>query len=690
MTNTQNNQYSSWNIQILEWLEAVRKRPWMYIWSTWIAGLHHLIWEIVDNSIDEAMAWYCKNIGVTIQVDWWVFVEDDWRWIPVDKHEKTGKSWVETVMTVLHAWWKFGWDASWYKVSWGLHWVWASVVNALSEKVVVQVHRDGKIYMQEYSRWNVVSWDLKVIWESKKTWTTVLFYPDSKVFETLDFDTTTILTRIRQQAYLTKWITISFKDMRTSPIIRQKFYFEWWVASYVRHLNRNKQVLWEVFYINKELSECTIEIWMQYNETFNENVMTFANNIFTPEWWMHLTWFKSALTRTLNNYAKAKDLLKEKDWALTAEDVREWLTTVISVKIANPQFEWQTKWKLGNPEVRTLTETTFWNALSQFLEENPNEWKAIVWKALLAARARIAARAARDTVLRKWVLEWVWLPGKLADCSSKIPAESEIFIVEGDSAWGSAKQWRDRRTQAILPLRGKILNVEQARLDRMLANNEVKDLIIAMWTWIWEMFDVEKLRYHKIVIMTDADVDWAHIRTLLITLFYRYFKDIIEKWHLYIAQSPLYKIWKWKETQYAYTDEAKFAFLKSKWVWDDDIEWAAEELWTWTWWSEFEEWQRDALISAWFSWLSAEEAWTEEVKVKVQKWNIQRYKGLWEMNPDQLWETTMDPNVRKMLKVTIEDWEKANQIFEILMWSEVLPRKHFIQTHAKWAKNIDV
>lgn len=685
----ENNEYSAWNIQILEGLEAVRKRPWMYIWSTWVTGLHHLIWEIVDNSIDEAMAWHCNNISVTIQNDGWVFIEDDWRWIPVDIHEKTWKSWVETVMTVLHAWWKFWWDASWYKVSWGLHWVWASVVNALSEKLIINVHRDWKIYTQEYSKWFVISWDLKVIWETKKTWTNVLFYPDPSVFETLDFDSHTILTRIRQQAYLTKWIAISFRDLRTEPNIRQKFYFEWWVASYVRHLNRNKNVLWDVFYINKELSECTIEIWMQYNETYNENVMTFANNIFTPEWWMHLTWFKSALTRTINNYAKAKEFIKEKDWSLTAEDVREWLTVVISVKLPNPQFEWQTKWKLWNPEIRTLTETTFWTALSEFLEQNPTDWKSIIWKALLAARARVAARAARDTVLRKWALEWAGLPWKLSDCSSKVPEESEIFIVEGDSAWGSAKQARDRKIQAILPLRGKILNVEQARLDRMLGNNEVKDLIIAMWTWIGEMFDIEKLRYFKIVIMTDADVDWAHIRTLLITLFYRYFKDIINKWHLYIAQSPLYKIWRWKETQYAFTDEEKLEFLKSKWVMDDDIEWAAIELWEW-WLTEFEQWQKEALSSAGFTWLSNDQAWWEEVKVKVQKWNIQRYKGLWEMNPDQLWDTTMDPSVRKMLKVTINDWEKANQIFETLMWSEVLPRKHFIQTHAKWVKNLDV
>ncbi len=677
--------YSAWNIQILEWLEAVRKRPWMYIWSTGITGLHHLIWEIVDNSIDEAIAGYCKNVNIIVQEDGWVLIEDDWRWIPVDKHAKSWKSWVETIMTVLHAWWKFWGDESWYKVSWWLHWVWASVVNALSEKTVVSVHRDWKIYYQEYSKGKVVSWDLKVTWETKKTWTHVLFYPDTGMFETVEFEASTIVARIRQQAYLTKWITISFKDLRVSPTIRQKFYFEWWVSSYVRHLNWNKEVVWESFYLNKDVDDCVIEIWMQYNEWFNENVMTFANNIFTPEWWMHLTWFKSALTRTINAYAKNKDIMKEKDWNLTAEDVREWLTAVISIKIAEPQFEGQTKWKLWNPEVRKAVETTFWLALSNFLEENPQDAKAMIWKSMLAARARLAARAARDTVLRKWALEWAGLPWKLADCTSKIPEESEIFIVEGDSAGGSAKQWRDRFTQAILPLRGKILNVEQARLDRMLNNNEVKDLIIALWTWIWDMFDLEKLRYHKIVIMTDADVDWAHIRTLLITLFFRYFKEVIETGHLYIAQSPLYKISKWKESFYAYTDEEKFSILKDKWVddWSNDSAWEFQDKE-----DEFEKWQREALETAWFEWLSS--VWESVVKKKASKWNIQRYKGLWEMNPEQLWETTMDPNERKMLKITVNDWEKANKIFETLMWSEVLPRKHFIQTHARGVKNLDV
>ena len=680
--------YSAWNIQILEWLEAVRKRPWMYIWTTWIDWLHHLIWEIVDNSIDEAIAGHCTHIDIKIQEDWSIFVEDNWRWIPVDKHAKSWKSWVETIMTILHAWWKFWWDESWYKVSWWLHWVWASVVNALSEKTMIWVHREWKIYYQEYSKGKVVSWDLKVTGETNKTWTSVQFYPDPSIFEITKVDAHTIISRLRQQAYLTKWINISFKDLQSQPNVRQKFYFEGWVSSYVRHLNRKKDSIWDIFYLNKETENCVVEIWLQYNQWFNENVMTFANNIFTPEWWTHLTWFKSALTRTINNYAKSKEFLKDKDWALTAEDVREWLTTVISVKLADPQFEWQTKWKLWNPEIRKSVEANFWAALSDFLEENPQDAKSIIWKSLLAARARIAARSARDTVLRKWALEWAGLPWKLADCTSKVPEDSEIFIVEGDSAWGSAKQWRDRFTQAILPLRGKILNVEQARIDRMLNNNEIKDLIIAFWTWIWDIYDIEKLRYHKIIIMTDADVDGAHIRTLLITFFFRYFKDIINNGHLFIAQSPLYKISKWKESYYAFTDEEKLSILQKHWVTDEtsledsNSDWESPVL---------DAEQKEILESAWFEWLTSESESEEVVsKPKTWKWNIQRYKGLWEMNPDQLWETTMDPNSRQMLKITIEDWEKANEIFETLMWSEVLPRRHFIQSHAKWVKNLDI
>ena len=673
--------YSASSIQVLEGLEAVRKRPWMYIWSTWITGLHHMIWEIVDNSIDEAMAGYATSVEIRIKEDWSVEVEDDGRWIPVDKHQKTWKSALETVMTVLHAWWKFWWEESWYKVSWWLHWVWASVVNALSNKTCAYVHKDWKIYYQEYAKWKIVSWDVKEIWTTKKNWTIIQFWPDDTIFETIEFDVSTVVNRIRQQAYLTKWITISVKDERTNPAFRKKFYFEWWVKSYVQHLNRNKNWISKIFHCEVDSKECAIEIWFQYNESFNENVLTFANNILTPEWWMHLTWFKTALTRTINSYAKSKDILKEKDTNLTADDVREWLTAIISIKIWDPQFEWQTKWKLWNPEVRWAVEKAFWQAFSEFLEENPNDWKSIINKWLLASRARIAARAARDTVIRKWALEWATLPWKLADCSSRKPELSEIYIVEWDSAGGSAKMWRDRETQAILPLRGKVLNVEQARLDRILWNNEIKNLIIALWTWIWENFNLEKLRYHKVVLMTDADVDGLHIRTLLCTLFFRYFKELIERWHLYIAQPPLFKIWKWKNIHYAYSDDEKDQILKANWavIWNEEEK--SED-------SEFDEWQKEALESAWFENLTKE--WEKPKKKSWAKWNIQRYKWLWEMNPDQLWDTTMDPTVRKMLKVTIEDAEEADKIFETLMGSEVAPRRHFIQTHAKDVKDLEV
>lgn len=673
--------YSASSIQVLEGLEAVRKRPWMYIWSTWITGLHHMIWEIVDNSIDEAMAGYATSVEIRIKEDWSVEVEDDGRWIPVDKHQKTWKSALETVMTVLHAWWKFWWEESWYKVSWWLHWVWASVVNALSNKTCAYVHKDWKIYYQEYAKWKIVSWDVKEIWTTKKNWTIIQFWPDDTIFETIEFDVSTVVNRIRQQAYLTKWITISVKDERVSPSFRKKFYFEWWVKSYVQHLNRNKNWISKIFHCEVDSKECAIEIWFQYNESFNENVLTFANNILTPEWWMHLTWFKTALTRTINSYAKSKDILKEKDTNLTADDVREWLTAIISIKIWDPQFEWQTKWKLWNPEVRWAVEKAFWQAFSEFLEENPNDWKSIINKWLLASRARIAARAARDTVIRKWALEWATLPWKLADCSSRKPELSEIYIVEWDSAGGSAKMWRDRETQAILPLRGKVLNVEQARLDRILWNNEIKNLIIALWTWIWENFNLEKLRYHKVVLMTDADVDGLHIRTLLCTLFFRYFKELIERWHLYIAQPPLFKIWKWKNIHYAYSDDEKDQILKANWavIWNEEEK--SED-------SEFDEWQKEALESAWFENLTKE--WEKPKKKSWAKWNIQRYKWLWEMNPDQLWDTTMDPTVRKMLKVTIDDAEEADKIFETLMGSEVAPRRHFIQTHAKDVKDLEV
>lgn len=629
--------WSYWaeSIQVLEWLEPVRKRPWMYIWSTDERWLHHLVWEIVDNSIDEAMAWHCDTITVIFWTDWSCSVEDNGRWIPTAPHPKTWKSTLETILTVLHAWWKFGWGG--YKVSWGLHWVWSSVVNALSTRLEATVHREWKIFFQAFERW-VSTWDIQTIWKSDKTWTVIKFWPDAEIFkETITFSYKTVLARLRQQAYLTKWITLIIVDERTNE--RYKFYFEWWIKSYVNFLNKTEDIIWDVFYVEKEKSDIYVEVAMQYNKEFSNNIISFVNNIHTPEWWTHMVWFRTALTRTINKYARDKGILKEKDQNLTNEDVVEWLTAVISVKVIDPQFEWQTKAKLGTSEARWAVDSVFSEKFLEYLEENPSNAKAIIEKVFLAAKARLAARAARDTIIRKWALEWMTLPGKLADCSSRKPELSELYIVEGDSAWGSAKQWRNREFQAILPLRGKILNTEQARIDKIFANQEIKNLIIAMWTSVWETFDITKLRYHRIVIMTDADVDGAHIRTLLLTFFFRYFKEVIEWGYVYIAQPPLYKLSKWKNSWYVYTEEQKFEVQqRENIVWD----------------------------------------------------NIQRYKWLWEMNPDQLWETTMDPEQRKMYKVTIDDAKKADEIFKILMWDEVAPRRRFIQTRAKHVKNLDV
>lgn len=679
--------YSASNIQVLEGLEAVRKRPGMYIGGTGIAGLHHLLWEIVDNSIDEAMAGYCKNIYITMLADGGVSVEDDGRGIPVDKHEKTGKSALETVMTVLHAGGKFGGEASGYKVSGGLHGVGASVVNALSIKVVADVHRDGKIYQQEYAQGKIISGDVKEIGKTKKTGTVITFYPDPEIFkETLEMDYETILTRIRQQAYLTKGITISLEDKRGEKPVRKRFYFEGGVKSYVQHLNEGREVIGSVVYVERSTPECTLEVAMQYNNSFNEHIVSFANNIHTPGGGTHLTGFRSALTRVLNTYARQKEFLKEKDENFTAEDVREGLTSVISVKLGDPQFEGQTKDKLGNPDIRGAVESAFADSLTQFLEENPYDAREIIGKCSLASRARIAARAARDTVIRKGALEGMTLPGKLADCSSKDPSLSEIFIVEGDSAGGSAKQGRNREIQAILPLKGKILNVEQSRLDKMLANNEVKNIITALGVGIGEMFDVEKLRYHKIVIMTDADVDGAHIRTLILTLFYRYFREVVERGHVYIAQPPLYKVSKGKQSWYIAPGQDINEVVGDAVTLDTaNVTEAGEEVAE----EEFEEGQKEALESAGFENLTAEGA--EEVKAeKKAKYSIQRYKGLGEMNPEQLWETTMDPERRTMLQVSIDDAEKADAVFETLMGAEVLPRRRFIQHHAKGVKNLDI
>ncbi|MBN1258745.1 DNA topoisomerase (ATP-hydrolyzing) subunit B [Candidatus Peregrinibacteria bacterium] len=679
--------YSADSIQVLKGLEPVRKRPGMYIGTTDVRGLHHLVWEVLDNAIDEAMSGYAEKIMVIINEDGSVTVADNGRGIPVDKHKDTGLSALETVLTTLHAGGKFGGDASGYKVSGGLHGVGVSVVVALSTRLVAEVRRDGKVYRQEYKNAKAVS-GVKVVGDTKSTGTAITFWPDPKVFETIVFDTPTIINRLRQQAYLTKAVTISFEDRRpklyegkvaNSGMYKYRFHFEGGIRSYVKHINTNKDPVSDIIYIEKDAAEGKVEIAMQYTQSYTETEITFANNIHTPEGGMHLTGFRSALTRTLNAYARNKGFLKEKDENMSNEDVREGLTIVISVKVRDPQFEGQTKSKLGNPEIRGAVETFVNEKLAEYLEENPSEAKLIISKGMLATRARLASRVARETVLRKGALEGMTLPGKLADCTSRNPEESEIYIVEGDSAGGSAKQGRDRHTQAILPLRGKILNVEQARLDKMLANNEIKALIIAMGTGIGETFDITKLRYHRIVIMTDADVDGAHIRTLLLTFFYRYFKPLIEAGHIYIAQPPLYKMAKGKDVHYAYSDETKEEILKGWGIKGELPEETGEEGP-----EEITEEDTDEKLT--------KKSKGKEAKKPVSgiRVSIQRYKGLGEMNPEQLWETTMDPEQRTMLKVSVQDAEMADAIFDTLMGSEVLPRRKFIQTHAKKVKNLDI
>ncbi len=630
--------YDASKIQVLEGLDAVRRRPGMYIGTTSITGLHHLVWEVLDNAIDEAMAGFCTEITVLINEDGSVSVEDNGRGIPVDKNAKTKKSGLETVMTILHAGGKFGGDASGYKVSGGLHGVGVTVVNALSTKLIAEVFRDGKHYEQTYLIGKATA-DVKAIGKSDKRGTKVTFFPDTSIFDTVVFDFKTIKTRCRQQAYLTKGVRIFLADLREDPIKRDAFYFENGIVSYVDHLNVGKQRFGEIFYTEKDVPEGKVEIALQYTDTFQETIYGFANNIFTPEGGMHITGFKSALTRTVNTYAKKAEFIKEKDESLQAEDVREGLTAVVSVKLGQPQFEGQTKSKLGNAEMRTAVESVLNQTLADFLEQNPDTAKAIASKCILTSRARLAAKAARDSIVRKGALEGMTLPGKLADCSSRSPELSELFIVEGDSAGGSAKQGRDREFQAILPLKGKIMNTEQARMDKVLANEEIKNLVIALGTAIGDVFNLEKLRYHKMIIMTDADVDGAHIRTLILTLMYRYFRVLIENGHVYIAQPPLYKLSKGKKMWYVQSDEEKDTVVK-----------------------------REA----------------------IDPRNIQRYKGLGEMNANELWETSMDPTKRNLLKVNIENAEEADHIFDVLMGDNVAPRKKFIQTHARNVVNLDI
>lgn len=630
--------YGAEQIQVLEGLEAVRKRPGMYIGSTSGKGLHHLVWEIVDNSIDEALAGFCNEINVFIEEDNSITVKDNGRGIPVDIQEKMGRPAVEVIMTVLHAGGKFGGGG--YKVSGGLHGVGASVVNALSTELEVYVHREGKIHLIKFERGAVVK-ELEVIGTTDKTGTITHFKPDGEIFtETLVYEYDILATRLRELAFLNRGIKITIEDKRVENKLNE-YYYEGGIKSYVEHLNRTKEVIHEEpIYIDGERDGISVEVALQYNEGYTDNIYSFANNIHTYEGGTHESGFKTALTRVINDYARKNGLIKENDTNLSGEDVREGLTAIVSVKHPDPQFEGQTKTKLGNSEVRAITDTVFASHFEKFMLENPTVARKIIDKGLMAARARLAAKKARELTRRKSALEVSSLPGKLADCSSKDPYESELYIVEGDSAGGSAKQGRDRHFQAILPLKGKILNVEKARLDKILSNNEVRAMITAIGTGIGEDFEISKARYHKIVIMTDADVDGAHIRTLILTFFYRYMRKILEAGYIYIAQPPLYKVQQGKRIEYAYNDkelERIFAELPSQ-----------------------------------------------------PKPNIQRYKGLGEMNPEQLWETTMDPEKRSMLQVSLEDAIEADETFEMLMGEKVEPRRNFIEANAQYVKNLDI
>jgi len=676
--------YDAKDIYVLEGLEPVRRRPGMYIGSTGLSGLHHLIWEVVDNSIDEAMADYCDEIWLILHKNNYITVIDNGRGIPVDIHPHTKTSALETVLTTLHAGGKFGGES--YKVAGGLHGVGVSVVCGLSKWLKATVKRNGKVYIQEYIK-GKKSFSVKMIgsvdkialretveYETKdknsdfeinedllkripyfERGTTITFSPDDEIFSEINFSWTKILEHLRQQAYLTRGIKINIADCRRKNQDDQKddnesndyliysFYFEGGIKSYVDYLNRHEKVLHDrVFYCSKEYEGLLVEAALQYTEDIQSHEISFANNIYTEEGGMHQTGFRAALTRVINDYARKNDYIKKDEPNLTGDDIREGLTSIVSVKLGEPQFEGQTKAKLGNPEARTAVEKIIGETFFEYLEESPQDAKAIIGRSLLAQKAREAARKAKETVIRKGVLEGASLPGKLADCSSRDPKRTELFIVEGDSAGGSAKQGRNRDFQAILPLRGKILNVERARLHRILGSKEIKSLIIALGTAIAEEFNLAKLRYDKIVIMTDADVDGAHICTLLLTLFYRYFKPLIEAGHLYIAQPPLYRIKAGKKQVYIYSDE-----------------------------------QKDELVDKY-------------QKESINKIEIQRYKGLGEMNPSQLWETTMDPDRRQMKQVSIEDAEEADNVFDVLMGEDVAPRKRFIQTHAREVKNLDV
>jgi DNA gyrase subunit B len=651
-----NSSYSSEQITVLEGLEPVRKRPGMYIGGTGIEGLHHLVWEIIDNGIDEALAGYATAVSVKLQADGGVTIIDDGRGIPTDIHPKTGKSTVETVLTVLHAGGKFGGGG--YKVSGGLHGVGSSVVNALSKRLIVTVRREGKVFQQEYERGAPKS-DLKAIDKTDQTGTEITFYPDETIFPEINFNYETILDRLRHAAYLTKGIRTSIEDERSGD--SYSFYFEGGIQSYVKHLNIGKEVVDDdIFYVDKQVEESQVEIALQYSDAYTETIKQFANNVPNPDGGTHLTGFRAALTRVINDYARKQGLLKEKEENLSGEDTREGLTCIILVKLPDPQFEGQTKGKLGNPEVRGYVESVMNEYFAYYLEEHPAVGRKIVNKALLAARARKAARAARDNILRKGVLDGASMPGKLADCSNKDPKDSELYLVEGDSAGGSAKSGRDSKSQAILPLRGKVLNVERARLDKMLANNEIVNLIKAMGVGIEESFDISTLRYHRIIIMTDADVDGSHISTLLMTFFFRYMKAVVDGGHVYLAKPPLFEL-------------VKPGRKNPVFIYDED--------------------ELDKVLDA-----TIAKRKVEGVKVNPEDEQYKqagfieqkRYKGLGEMDAEQLFETTMNPEKRVLVQVRVEDAEKADAIFNKLMGSEVELRKSFIQANAKFVKDLDI
>ena len=626
--------YEARDIQVLEGLDAVRRRPGMYIGSTDVRGLHHLVYEVVDNSIDEALAGACDRIEISIHPDGSVTVVDNGRGIPVEIHEQTGRSALEVVHTILHSGAKFG--AGGYKVASGLHGVGVSAVNALSEWLEVEVKRDSKLYAQRYERGVPVT-PVKAIGKAKGTGTKTTFLPDSEIIQTFNYKFDALVQRFREMAFLTRGLTIHFLDERDER--EMTFYFEGGITSFVRYLNKNRTVLHAPIHVEKRVDSAMVEAAIQYTDGYSESVYAFANNINTVDGGTHLTGFRSALTRTLNDYARRNSLLKDNEPNFTGEDTREGLTAILSVKLTDPQFESQTKAKLGNAEIKGQVESVLSEALSRFLEENPRPAKVIIEKCLTASRARVAARHARDLVIRRSALESSTLPGKLADCSERDPAKTELFVVEGDSAGGSAKQGRDRHFQAILPLRGKILNTERARLDRILKNKEIQALISALGAGIGDQFDLSGLRYHRIIVMTDADVDGAHIRTLLLTFLFRYMEPLIENGHLFIAQPPLYRIESKRKVYYVYTEAERERLLK---------------------------------------------------KLDDSKVSLQRYKGLGEMNPDQLWETTMDPEKRTLLQVVIEDAAAADRTFDMLMGSSVPPRKRFVQTHAKEVRNLDV